>query len=260
MVLSGTLRVVLLCLLSLCLRGAEAQLVNQNNLAHIISHIQTQYNPGGNRPNNRNPQFAVAINIPRQLCTQRFNFQEFLAALNNDQPNNVRNNLRRNGIYNGRRMIGATLIEDPNNIDPNTNRHPFFHSEYLLLINSNPLGVPPNVPLMQDLLNRDPQGCVIFYTYNSPCTRTCLNRYRPRNILTALNMIRLRQGPKAFVYNRVFQRDQGNPQLGASLRRIEGNNNNNRFLYRCNQNPQQHQHYTCRLCFNGATADPNCLN
>ena len=135
-------------------------------------------------------------------------------------------------------MIGATKIEDPNNIDPITNAHPFFHSEYLLLINSNPLGVPPNVPLMQDLLNRDPQGCVIFYTYNSPCMGTCLNRNRPRNILTALNMIRLRQDPKAFVYNRVFEKDEGNDQLEENLRKIEGNNNN-KFLYRCNQNPDR---------------------
>ncbi|KAL7849469.1 hypothetical protein SRHO_G00210920 [Serrasalmus rhombeus] len=252
MVLSGTLRVVLLCLLSLCLRGTEAQLVDQNNLARIIRHIQTCYSPGG--------QYAVAINIPHHLCTGRFSYEEFLDALNNDQPNNVRNNLKNKAIYNGQRMIAATKIEDPNNIDPKTNQHPFFHSEYLLLINSNPLGVRPNVPLMQALLNKDPQGCVIFYTYNSPCTGTCLNRNRPRNILTALNMIRLRAGPKAFVYNRIFQRNQGNPQLGESLRQIEGNSNN-RFLYRCNQNPAvMNPHYTCRLCFSGATADPDCLN
>ncbi|XP_017538024.1 uncharacterized protein LOC108411132 [Pygocentrus nattereri] len=250
MVLSGTLRVVLLCLLSLCLRGTEAQLVDQNNLARIIRHIQTRYSPGG--------QYAVAINIPRHLCTGRFSYEELRNALNNDQPNNVRNNLRNNSIYNGQRMIAATRIEDPNNIDQNTTQHPFFHSEYLLLINSNPLGVRPNVPLMQALLNRDPQGCVIFYTYNSPCTGTCLKRNRPRNILTALNMIRRRPGPKAFVYNRIFQRDQGNPQLGVRLRQIEGNNNN-RFLYRCNQNVMN-PHYTCRLCFNGATTDPDCLN
>ncbi|KAL6471948.1 hypothetical protein MHYP_G00205980 [Metynnis hypsauchen] len=226
--------------------------MNQNNLARIISHIQTRYSPGG--------QYAVAINIPRHFCTGRFEFRELQEALNSDQPNNVRNNLRNNGLYNGQRMIGASLIEDPNNIDQHTNQHPFFHSEYLLLINSNPLGVRPNVPLMQGLLNRDPQGCVIFYTYNSPCMGTCLNATRPRNILTALNMIRNRQGPKAFVYNRIFQIDQGNRQLGASLRQIEGNNNN-RFLYRCNQNPYIiNPHYECRLCFNGATADPNCVN
>ncbi|XP_036420328.1 uncharacterized protein LOC118803901 [Colossoma macropomum] len=228
--------------------------MNEDNLVEIIEYIQTQYSP------DKGGQYAVAINIPSHLCTGHFDFQAFLEALNDDQPNNVRNNLRRNGIYNGRRMIGATLIEDPNHIDRNTNRHPFFHSEYLLLINSNPLGVPPNVPLMQDLLNRDPQGCVIFYTYNSPCTGTCLNEKRPRNILTALNMIRLRQGPKAFVYNKIFERDQGNPQLEENLRKIE-RNNNNRFLYRCNQNPHvNNTHYTCRLCFSGGRAAEQCLD
>ncbi|KAL6471947.1 hypothetical protein MHYP_G00205970 [Metynnis hypsauchen] len=80
---STVLRVVLLCLLSLCLRGTEAQLVNQDNLAEIIKYIQTQYNPGG--------QYAVAINVPAKHCTEEFKLEDFKKVLEKDQSDNVKN-------------------------------------------------------------------------------------------------------------------------------------------------------------------------
>ncbi|XP_036454172.1 uncharacterized protein LOC118827064 [Colossoma macropomum] len=254
MVLSGTLRVVLLCLLSLCLRGAEVQRVNQNNLAHIISHIQTQYSPGD--------QYAVAVNVPAKYCTENFNLEDFKNVLKNDMPDNVKNVMKGpSKVYSGTQLIGATPLPDTKSpVNPETGKPPNFHSEYLLLIKSTPLATDPNPndPLMQKLLNRDPQGCVIFYTYCSPCIRTCLNeKNKERNILTALNMLRDHQGPKAFVYNRIFNKDKDNPNLESYFKKIEGNSNVGKFLYRCYR---ANNRYTCQLCFSGGTAAKECLD
>ncbi|KAL7825406.1 hypothetical protein AOLI_G00326130 [Acnodon oligacanthus] len=253
MVLSGTLRAVLLCLLSLCLRGTEAQLVNQNNLARIISHIQTQYSPG------EDTQFAVAINIPAQYCTNDFNEEDFENVLGTEKPDDVKNVM--NGVkkvYDGKQLIGAKPLPDTKSpINPQTNKHPNFHSEYLLLINSTPLAKHPNPndPLMKKLLSTDPDGCVIFYTYNSPCTATCLNEgNKDRNILTALDGLRGHRGPKAFVYNKIFDKDKNKPDLKSYFEKIEGNDRIGTFLYRC------YRDKTCQLCFKGGEADNKCLD
>ncbi|KAL6471945.1 hypothetical protein MHYP_G00205950 [Metynnis hypsauchen] len=245
------LHVVLLCLLSLCLRGTEAQLVNQNNLAEIIKYIQTQYNPGG--------QYAVAINVPAKHCTEKFNLEDFKKVLEKDKPDNVKNVMKGDKkVYNGERLIGATLLPDSKGpINPDTQKPYNFHSEYLLLIKSTPLAKDPNPndPLMKKLLNRD--GCVIFYTYNSPCTRTCLNEgNKERNILNALNGLRNHKGPKAFVYNQIFNKDKNNTVLESYFKKIEGNNNIGKFLHRCYTDKK----YKCQLCFNGGEAAKECLD
>ncbi|XP_036413099.1 uncharacterized protein LOC118797905 [Colossoma macropomum] len=269
MVLSGTLRVVLLCLLSLCLRGTEVKRVNQNNLALIIRYIQSQYSPGD--------QYAVAINIPAKFCTKTFNLDDFKSVLMNDLPDNVKDVMKGpSKVYSGTQLIGATPLPDTKSpVNRKTRKHPNFHSEYLLLIKSTPLATDPNPndPLMQKLLNRDPQGCVIFYTYNSPCIRTCLNeKNKERNILTALNMLRDHQGPKAFVYNKIFHYDQNNTDLEKNLKKIEGKDE--KFLYRCscyskyNNNNNNHNYndndnsicYMCQLCFSEDEAAEQCLN
>ncbi|KAL6471949.1 hypothetical protein MHYP_G00205990 [Metynnis hypsauchen] len=224
MVLSGTLSVFLLCSLSLCLRGTEAQDVDQNTLPRIIYHIQ-QYSPGPKK------QYAVAINIPAEMCGADFRPDDtFLAG---DKPGEVTCYFSKRLIYQSATMIGAV----PKNS---------YHSEFWLL---NPRN--PDVSPMKNLLNERKDGCVIFYSYNSPCLGTCLNATNTgRNILTALDMFTRHDGPKAFVYSQIFgiadaeQYRDDFAKVNAKIR-----------LYRCTSEAE------CQACFNGgAFNQPFCLN
>ncbi|XP_036412394.1 uncharacterized protein LOC118797221 [Colossoma macropomum] len=207
-VLSGTLKVVLLCLLSLCLRGTEAD-VDQNALARIISKLQKEYSP------KQGDQFAVAINVPARYCTAGSNLDDG-SFLKNDKPDAAKRDMNGvNKLYQGKELIGA--------LRKSSNNKGFYHSEYLLLREPDPEHSP-----MKNLLNKNKDGCVIFYTYNSPCIGTCLHEDGDRNILDALYIFTGHQGPTAFVYNRIFNYDKRNFDLEEYLKKI-----NEVPLYRC---------------------------
>ncbi|KAL7825421.1 hypothetical protein AOLI_G00326280 [Acnodon oligacanthus] len=187
-VLSGTLSMVLLCSLSLWLRGTETVDVDQNALARIISKLQKEYCP------KQGDQFAVAINVPARYCTAGSNLDDG-SFLKNDKPDAAKLDMNSaKKLYEGKELIGALRKSSNNKGD--------FHSEYLLLKEPDPEYSP-----MKNLLNKNKDGCVIFYTYNSPCIGTCLHEDGDRNILEALYIFNEHRGPKAFVYNRIFNSD-----------------------------------------------------
>ena len=100
------------------------------------------------------------------------------------------------------------------------------HSEYLLLKVPDVAGSP-----MKKLLNEDKTGCVVFYTYNSPCTKTCINPKHCFGILDALKMFDEHKGPKAFVFTKVWTHDckEGtSTNLKEVLKHVP--------LYRCDNN------------------------
>lgn len=76
------------------------------------------------------------------------------------------------------------------------------HSEYLLLKD-------PSVKesRMKKLLKNHEKDCVVFYTYNSPCSSTCMNQYDCFKILDALEMFDGHKGKKAFVFTKVWKHD-----------------------------------------------------
>ncbi|XP_066503953.1 uncharacterized protein [Hoplias malabaricus] len=164
--------------------------INIQTLRRIFNHLQT----------NSANQFAVAINVPAAKCAadarpdQNFvtdNLQRVRAAMNSARK-----------VYNGRQLIAAK----PRPIPETTDKH---HSEYLLLINSNLPNDPRNNPrsgrsLMGQLLNRERNGYVVFYTYNSPCLARCLSPETLQSIIPALNMFHQHRGPKAFVFHQSF--------------------------------------------------------
>lgn len=88
---------------------------------------------------------------------------------------------------------------------------------------------PPNDSPMTDLMNKNKDGCVIFYTFYSPCINTCLNSNHRRNIIQSLEELKAYQGIKAFVYNNIFGNDKNNRNLGTKLREIASRVP----LYRC---------------------------
>ncbi|KAI4874029.1 hypothetical protein NFI96_024600, partial [Prochilodus magdalenae] len=238
-VLSGALRVFLLCLLSPCLRGTEAIDVDQNALAGIVSHIEDSYRPGRGR------QFAVAMNIPADYCTGKLNLKAFREYFKDYTPELVKTAISSDSrIYVGDRLIGAR----PKPISPYVDAN--YHTEYLLLVKSNPPGESPADPLIKKILNKDKEGCVIFYTYYSPCDRTCLNARNPRNILKALGIFKEHKGPKAFIYNYPFKgNNDGIVEHGAKI-------HNNLPLYSCYS---YNGFYECHLCVKGEEIVDACL-
>lgn len=172
-------------------------------------------------------QYAVAINIPAGKCGPG------IVPHLIDDPQEVRNiiNPPNRRTYESASMIAAL---------PNQG----FHSEYRLMKDPN----EQNSPLAK-LLNRNPLGCVIFYTYFSPCDQACLNPANTRNILTAIQMFRRHRGPKAFVYNQIFNNnDAGIVNKGRVI-------NENAFLYRCYPNPTA---YGCHHCIQDNQIRPEC--
>ncbi|KAI4882223.1 hypothetical protein NFI96_025671, partial [Prochilodus magdalenae] len=135
-----------LFLLSLLSPAAWAEI---GNLQLIINFLQSNYGGGG--------QFAVAINIAASKCAAGVTpDQNFLP---NDPAQTVRNSIAGpTKVYIGHELIGAKPKPIPKRPDLN------YHSEYLLLIKSNPPATSTADPLMQKLLNSNPHGCVVFYS------------------------------------------------------------------------------------------------
>lgn len=156
--------------------------------------------------------FAVAINIPAEKCSSGVKpDQNFLP---NDSAWKVKRALNRTArVYRGRQLIGARPKPINGTID--------YHPEYLLLIQSNP---PKNTsfdPLLKNLLNRDKNGCVIFYTFKSPCVDTCSTPEGQYSIIPALNLLQMHKGPKAFVFSKVWKQNFDSvPKKDAKRRAI----------------------------------------
>ncbi|XP_022526185.2 uncharacterized protein LOC111192659 [Astyanax mexicanus] len=199
-----------LILLSLLSPVAWAQI---ENLKEIVNFLQTSYGDGG--------QFAVAINVPAEKCSAGVHpDQNFLP---NDNAQNAKASMNSpQRVYRGQELIGAKPKPIPNTISN-------YHSEYLLLILSDPPNQSPNDPLMQKLLNRDPNGCVIFYTFNSPCVRSCSTPTNRYSIIPALDGIKNHKGAKAFVFGQVWKHDENKAQWEMNMKEI----NIKVPLYRC---------------------------
>lgn len=223
MVCSGVLSGCLL--LSLLSSGIWAS--NVENLSKIIKYVNDNYRTGG--------QYAVAINVSPEQCTSNFS-PDSTNFLQEDPPTTVRNGINtENKIYIGNQLIAAK---------PRISQRYNIHSEYTLLNPPNPLESP-----MKNLLKKNQNGCVVFFTYNSPCVRTCLNPNGQYNILKALDMIKNHNGPKAFVFNKVWHHDENKQNLASHLREID----NRVPLYRCDN--------TCVSCrSNGNNIDKKCLS
>ncbi|XP_072547473.1 uncharacterized protein [Salminus brasiliensis] len=151
MVCSGALTG--LFLIFLVCPNAEARIMN---LQRITRFLQRNYSDGG--------QVAVAINIPATMCSsQKALAQDFLQ---DDPAWRVKHAISgTSGIYRGHQLIAArsTPINGESRYDP----------EYLLLIQANPPNNSTYDPPLKKLLDKDKSGCVVFYTFNSPCVNNC---------------------------------------------------------------------------------------
>ncbi|KAI4882541.1 hypothetical protein NFI96_034473, partial [Prochilodus magdalenae] len=209
--LPGSLRAtVLLCLLALGCRHVEGDAVDAKTLARIIEFFNNNYKKvekGDVR------QFAVAINVPKEQCLKDFvpNNDNFLTK---EVATNVKNKIydRKIALYEGSELIAAGTLERKK-----YNRH----SESILM---NPAESSP----MAKLLNNRKEGCVVFYTYNSPCIDTCINITSKYNILEMLKTWSKRTELKAFVYRNIWKFDK-DKNLSDKFKVI----NDYVLLYRC---------------------------
>ncbi|KAG5269578.1 hypothetical protein AALO_G00203610 [Alosa alosa] len=250
-----------LVLLSLLSSGQSAE-VDQNTLAKITEVFQTRYQPSGETDSGGGVQYAVAINVPADQCGDTFS-QNFLSQ---DDSNTVKQELTANHLYQGQHMVAAT----PKGVSSTSK----IHSERALLMCA---GFNQAVTPVQNLLNKDRGGCVVFYTYNSPCLEYCLNQTKDENernretkqreraekkgkpvnvapavakcILNSLSMLSNHNGPKAFVFSQVYRNDINNPELAAALKKVA----EQVPLYKCTTN-------SCVKCLNNNEIVNQCLS
>ncbi|XP_041920167.1 uncharacterized protein LOC121684244 [Alosa sapidissima] len=250
-----------LVLLSLLSSGQSAE-VDLKTLAEITRVFQTKYQPSGQTNSGVGVQYAVAINVPANQCGATFS-QNFLSQ---EDERTVKRELTAKKLYQGPQMVAAT---------PKGKSHSSkIHSERALLMCTD---LDQAVTPVQNLLNKDKDGCVVFYTYNSPCLEYCLNpgfdenernrekvgRERAerrgetynlppavaRCILNSLSMLSNHNGPKAFVFSQVYRNDINKPELAAALKKVA----EQVPLYKCTTN-------SCVKCLNNNEINNECLS
>ncbi|XP_076137723.1 uncharacterized protein LOC143121229 [Alosa pseudoharengus] len=250
-----------LVLLSLPSSGQSAE-VDLKTLAKITGVFQTKYQPSGQTNSGDGVQYAVAINVPADQCGATFS-QNFLSQ---EDERTVKQELTAKNLYQGPQMVAATPKGGSS-----TSK---IHSERALLMCT---GFNQAVTPVQNLLNKDKGGCVVFYTYNSPCLEYCLNQAKDENernrekiqteraekkgkpvnvapavakcILNSLSTLSNHNGPKAFVFSQVYRNDINKPELAAALKKVA----EQVPLYKCTTN-------SCVKCLNNNDIVNQCLS
>ncbi|KAG5269590.1 hypothetical protein AALO_G00203750 [Alosa alosa] len=206
MVCAGVLsRLLLLSLLSF----GTAEEVSVNALRKIIDHIENTYQIEVGKEIS---QYAVAIRLPKEYCTS--NTQQSITGLPDQATVHAELVTKKRTEY--RLFVSENLIAARPFKRQEGNIFASEHSEYLLL---NKIWKDEKTP-MTHLTSGHPDDCVVFYTYNSPCLRQCLNTDgEEKNIITPLqNLVNTHTGPLAFVFNKIF--DQHKESQGSQGKQL----------------------------------------
>nr|XP_023666800.1 uncharacterized protein LOC111843428 [Paramormyrops kingsleyae] len=212
--------------------------VDLNTLPKIIRFFETKYKPSEKTDSGEGAQYVVAINVPAEQCGASFNENNFLSG---EDTEKVKKDLsdRKTRLYRGEQMVAARPKGS-------------IHSERALLICDSSQAVTP----VENLLNRGEakNGCVVFYTYNSPCLDHCLNQGKVNTkkcILDSLSILTSHPGPKAFVFSQVYRMDRDKAELLASALKVVAERVP---LYKCNTN-------SCMKCLdNNNNFNNKCLS
>ncbi|KAL7839141.1 hypothetical protein SRHO_G00257990 [Serrasalmus rhombeus] len=253
MVWTGVLKAaLLLSLLSSGIRDVEGlEPVDLTALQHIVRVINVHANRAvsqvvptsgpGSGPR-EDVQYAMAVRITKNQCLQGFDGQG-LGPLKTE-VDNFKNTLNTKDVYERQMVIAAK---------PQNQKY----SEYRLLIENEGKVIKK---LLERREGRNDEDCVIFYTYNSPCLKTCLNeeednkkkerdakRKNPKEtyrcIYSALDVFNEHHGPKALVFSQIYREDMNKIELSECLSKIAVRipliqcDNNNRCRH-CKQDNQ----------------------
>ncbi|KTF80413.1 hypothetical protein cypCar_00045328 [Cyprinus carpio] len=231
MVSTVSLRALLL--LVLLTQSAEQQTVDIQTLGRIISFFDQNYQTFS--VENHPKQYAVAINVDETQC--KGNFKPSQNNFLNKESPDVKTS---RPLYTGQELIVAGV----------KNMQGFsIHAERLLLTSTENLQTTP----MQDLLNkRKEQSCTIFYSYKSPCVKSCLNESSDYNILAGLENWSKHSSMKAFVFKDIFWNEKNSEVLQMNFKKIVAHVP----LYRC---VTENECYACKGEGNTAI-DQQCLN
>ncbi|XP_051980832.1 uncharacterized protein LOC127642189, partial [Xyrauchen texanus] len=189
---SVSLSGLLLILLPLFTQSVQGETVDLKTLAKIIQFFEQNYKRVDRDGHAR--QYATAINVLKKQCQVGFSPSQN-NFLTKEIAGNVKNAIadEKNALYQGTQLIAAGTR--------NMNKYNM-HSESLLL---NPADKSP----MTNLLNKKKDdSCTVFYTFDSPCSNTCLNEKSDHNIIKALDNWKKHSGIKAFVFKNFWKFDK----------------------------------------------------
>ncbi len=186
--------------------------------------------------NQREAQYAIAISFPRDQCTDEH--ADIQKVFSNNDARHVKDELSE-----GQKCLLCT--DSHNVIAARPNLTTKEHSEHVLLY---PLGGSPMDTLLEQA---DQNSCVAFYSYNSPCVKTCIRG--EDNILNGLsNWINTRkEGMNALVFEEIWQEDR-KKDLRAEFLKID----EVVPLYRCKRTRDGME---CRKCVENNNMDTFCL-
>ncbi|CAH2245434.1 Hypothetical predicted protein [Pelobates cultripes] len=178
-------------------------------------------------------QYAYVITFDKTECEQLTD-QNIKDALKNDKANDVRNKVlsHTSEIYEGSRMVMASYKELGNNQRE--------HSEHRLLYPAPDSTVSP----VENLLNKAPTECAIFFTLNSPCQAYCTKPNGPYEIVSKLDQFS-KINNRAFVYDQVYNDKICFAKCMESV-------DKKMPVYRCDK--------TCFECFTNGKFNLVCLN
>ncbi|XP_016407667.1 uncharacterized protein LOC107739931 [Sinocyclocheilus rhinocerous] len=222
---------IILCMLHLCVRNIQGQ-VNPAALAKMIRYFNDNVQP--KTKIGTDAQYAIAISVPQDLCTNEQSHIENVFSREEAQ-------YVKDLITEGRTCVLCSASQNVIATRPNVVTDE--HSEHILLF---PRG---NSPLDTLLKNTDQNNCVVFYSYNSPCVKKCIKS--ADNIFPGLeNWENVRKGGmNVFVFGKLWK--DAKKEIANDFLMI----NKLVPLYRCMSTNVME----CQNCVNGNTANPFCL-
>lgn len=181
------------------------------------------------------PQYAMAINVPKEQCTdETSNIETVFSSAEADTVKSI--------------IINKTLCELCTNSQNVIATRPLsrqIHAEHILLYPTN------NSPMDKLLRNANANSCVVFYTSYSPCVNRCING--ENNILEGLSNWKNKHGGiNVIVFTNIWTKGKGQKNLAVEFQKID----EIVPLYRCYGDG-----HNCTKCGdNNNKIQPACLN
>ncbi|KAG6922987.1 hypothetical protein G0U57_000303 [Chelydra serpentina] len=176
-----------------------------------------------------NKQYSFAVSLGKDYCKDGSGLRQMLPTDDLQAMQKAIN--RAGGLYDkANKHIVAAAVNYLNE----TARE---HSEWRLLHSDQNRMSPVQMLLNQTHKN---MSCLIFFTLNSPCVKTCLEKKNTYNILQLVNdtFHPIDNDYKAFVFQKIYEKDQG---LDSKILLEAWHRLPNVPLFRCDNN-------NCRNC------------